>query len=225
MRRMSLRTVVEWAPREGNKEAGKLANGNAEDFDPSLRIEVSASTLSWDILPEALEAGSAAERQSQAAQRKRRSPRQMQERQTKKTRRASAVEGSMVRRFRKKRPSSRLVNSDRYSTMVLSLSCSLLVMPLSIFVFGFCLSGFLSLAHSYFMYGIRQNGRELRFGQILVRISASDAASSEKSFRAERSSNLTRKLSLGQNHSELSPHQISLGVARLGPTDLTHPEQ
>ena len=25
MRRMSLRTVVEWAPREGNKEADKLA--------------------------------------------------------------------------------------------------------------------------------------------------------------------------------------------------------
>ena len=67
MRRMSLRTVVEWEPREGNKEADKLANGNAEDFDPSLRINVSASTLSWDILPEALEAGRAAERQSQAA--------------------------------------------------------------------------------------------------------------------------------------------------------------
>ena len=66
MRRMSLRTVVEWAPREGNKEADWLANGNAEDFDPSLRIDVSASTLSWDILPEALEAGRAAERQSQA---------------------------------------------------------------------------------------------------------------------------------------------------------------
>ena len=57
MRRMSLRKVVGWAPREGNKEADKLANGNAEDFDPSLRIDVSASTLSCDILPEALEAG------------------------------------------------------------------------------------------------------------------------------------------------------------------------
>ena len=52
MRRMSLRTVVEWVPRERNKEADRLANGNAEDFDPSLRIDVSASTLSWDILPE-----------------------------------------------------------------------------------------------------------------------------------------------------------------------------
>ena len=44
---MSLRSVVEWAPREANKEADKLANGNTEDFDPSLRIEVSASTLCW----------------------------------------------------------------------------------------------------------------------------------------------------------------------------------
>ena len=37
MRKMILRTVVERAPREGNKEADKLANGNTEDFDPSLR--------------------------------------------------------------------------------------------------------------------------------------------------------------------------------------------
>ena len=67
MRRMSLRTVVVWVRREGNKEADRLANGNAEDFEPSLRIDVSASTLSWDILPEALDAGEAAERQSQEA--------------------------------------------------------------------------------------------------------------------------------------------------------------
>ena len=67
MRKMSLRTVVEWAPREGNKKADKLANGNAEDFDPSLRIEVNASTLNWDILAEAWEAGRGAERKSQEA--------------------------------------------------------------------------------------------------------------------------------------------------------------
>ena len=66
MRKMSLRTVVEWAPREGNKEADKLANGKAEDFDPSLRVHVDASTLCWDILPAALEAG-AAERKPQEA--------------------------------------------------------------------------------------------------------------------------------------------------------------
>ena len=64
MRKMSLRTVVELA-REGNTEADKLANGNAEDFELSLRIEGNASTLKWDILLEALEAGGAAKRQSQ----------------------------------------------------------------------------------------------------------------------------------------------------------------
>ena len=53
--------------KDEHKEADRLAHGNAEDFDPSLRIDVSASTLSWDILPEALEAGGAAERQSQEA--------------------------------------------------------------------------------------------------------------------------------------------------------------
>ena len=60
MRRMSL----EWAPREGNKEADKLANCNAEDFDPSLRIDVSASTLSLGHSPRSPGSRGAAERQS-----------------------------------------------------------------------------------------------------------------------------------------------------------------
>ena len=60
-------SAVEWAPRDENKEADKLANGNAEDFEPSLRFDVDASTLCWHILPEALEAGCAAERQYQEA--------------------------------------------------------------------------------------------------------------------------------------------------------------
>ena len=46
MRKMSLRTVVEWAPREVNKEADKLAKGNAEECGPSLRIHVSRTTVS-----------------------------------------------------------------------------------------------------------------------------------------------------------------------------------
>ena len=56
MKKMSIRAVVEWAPREGNKEADRLANGDHRAFDPALRIPVSAdpSSLSWVILPEAL---------------------------------------------------------------------------------------------------------------------------------------------------------------------------
>ena len=74
--------------------------------------------------------------------------------------------------------------------MLSSLSRSLPFLPLSSSSSA-STSGFLSLPHSYFMYGINRSGRGLRVGQILVRISASEA-SSEKS-------------------SELSAHQISLG--------------
>ena len=57
-----MRTIVEWAPREFNKEAGQLANGSTDAFDPSRRMHVSAQSLSWNILPEALKAGREAER-------------------------------------------------------------------------------------------------------------------------------------------------------------------
>ena len=67
--------------REGNKEADKLANGNAEDFDPSLRIEVNASTLNWDILPEALEGRGSSRTTVTGSSRTRHSPGQVQERQ------------------------------------------------------------------------------------------------------------------------------------------------
>ena len=45
--------VVEWAPREGNKEADRHANGDHGAFDPALRIPVNADSRSWNILPEA----------------------------------------------------------------------------------------------------------------------------------------------------------------------------
>ena len=49
--------VVEWAPREFNKEPDQLANGVVDASDPTRRLHVSAQSLSWIILPEALEAG------------------------------------------------------------------------------------------------------------------------------------------------------------------------
>ena len=66
-KKMSVRTVVEWAPREGNREADKLANGYHEAFDPALRIPVSAASLKWEILPEAVLAGRTAEEHFQRA--------------------------------------------------------------------------------------------------------------------------------------------------------------
>ena len=62
MRAKEMRTVVEWALREFNKEADQLANGVSDAFDPAKRLHVSALSLSWNILPEALEAGREAER-------------------------------------------------------------------------------------------------------------------------------------------------------------------
>ena len=37
MKRMGIKALVEWAPREGNRHADALANGSYEGFDPALR--------------------------------------------------------------------------------------------------------------------------------------------------------------------------------------------
>ena len=47
-----LHEMVEWAPREFNKEADKLANGNFEPFDPAKRLPVTVQSLTWNILPD-----------------------------------------------------------------------------------------------------------------------------------------------------------------------------
>ena len=47
MKRMNMRTVVEWAPRDCNREADQLANGIMTGFDPALRLHVSSSSLHW----------------------------------------------------------------------------------------------------------------------------------------------------------------------------------
>ena len=67
MKKMSIRPVVEWIPREGNREADRLANGNHSHFRPDLRIAVCADGIDWIVLPEALAAGQKAEKQFQEA--------------------------------------------------------------------------------------------------------------------------------------------------------------
>ena len=56
-----MRAIVEWAPREFFMEADQLANGITDSFDPSRRLRVSSQTLTWNILPMALQAGRDAE--------------------------------------------------------------------------------------------------------------------------------------------------------------------
>ena len=57
MKTRGMRTIVEWAPRECNKEADLLANGKTSLFDPKRRIHVAASSLVWNVLPEASASG------------------------------------------------------------------------------------------------------------------------------------------------------------------------
>ena len=53
--------VVEWAPREFNREADRLANGICDSFNLERRILVTVQSLTWNILPDALQAGRDAE--------------------------------------------------------------------------------------------------------------------------------------------------------------------
>ena len=57
MKHRGMRAIVEWAPRECNREADMLANGDTSLFDPERRIPVAAGTLVWNVLPEALKVG------------------------------------------------------------------------------------------------------------------------------------------------------------------------
>ena len=61
MKHRGMRAIVEWAPRECNREADMLANGDTSLFNPERKIPVSAGTLVWNVLPEALKAGREAE--------------------------------------------------------------------------------------------------------------------------------------------------------------------
>ena len=84
MKARNLRTFLEWAPREYNREADQLANDIMDAFDPEKRLRVSASTLTWNILPEALEAGREAERAFQDKKKNHGLPnRSMKQRKTK----------------------------------------------------------------------------------------------------------------------------------------------
>ena len=55
------------APREDNRVADPLANGQFEEFDESLRIPVASENIVWDTLPAELEAGSTVEAEYQQA--------------------------------------------------------------------------------------------------------------------------------------------------------------
>ena len=67
MKKKGIRASVEWAPREGKREADSRANGNVAGFSPSQRPDVLPSQLQWIVLPQALDYGRQAEEIFQCA--------------------------------------------------------------------------------------------------------------------------------------------------------------
>ena len=58
---MGQKTAVNWTPREANREADALANGNSSGFDPAKEIKFDLAHMHWRILPDALQMGHEAE--------------------------------------------------------------------------------------------------------------------------------------------------------------------
>ena len=54
LRHSGVRPDVRWAPREANREAHRLANGDTTGFDPSLRLRVLPPVGGWFTLDDAL---------------------------------------------------------------------------------------------------------------------------------------------------------------------------
>ena len=54
MKRRSMKVVVDWTPREGNREADRLADGIVDDFSPDLEIKLDSSAMEWEVLQDAL---------------------------------------------------------------------------------------------------------------------------------------------------------------------------
>ena len=53
MKHESIKAKVRWAPRETNREADRLANGDHSGFDSALRSHVGVVSITWYVLPEA----------------------------------------------------------------------------------------------------------------------------------------------------------------------------
>ena len=61
LRRSGVRPDVRWAPREANREADRLANGDSSGFNPALRLRVLPPVGGWILIDEALVLGETAE--------------------------------------------------------------------------------------------------------------------------------------------------------------------
>ena len=62
MKKNRVKAQVEWTPREFNREADALANGDSSQFRPELQLRIEVRDLKWHVLDRALEMGSIAVR-------------------------------------------------------------------------------------------------------------------------------------------------------------------
>ena len=142
-----MRAIVEWAPRECNREADMLANGDTSLFDPERRIPVAVGTLVWNVLPEALKA----EREAEETYRRLKETHGLPNRSAKQRNGQWSIGLSLrtlVVALRGDRPSMHLLRSltvtfglhrpDRSASSTFSLSLSLRLFPVS---FTLCVSG------------------------------------------------------------------------------------
>ena len=67
---MGQKTTVKWTPRNANREADSLANGDTSEFDPALEVVFRKDRLQWRVLTEALEMARQAEAAVAEAKRK-----------------------------------------------------------------------------------------------------------------------------------------------------------
>ena len=65
LRQSGFRPDVRWAPREANREADRLANGDGTGFEPALRLRVQPPLGGCFILDDALALGAEAEDEKQ----------------------------------------------------------------------------------------------------------------------------------------------------------------
>ena len=61
MKHEKINASVSWAPREVNREADRLANGDTTGFDPNLQVHIVSSAFTWYVLEDALIMGREAE--------------------------------------------------------------------------------------------------------------------------------------------------------------------
>ena len=67
LKEKKIKALVEWTPRESNREADLLANGITSDFNPSLEMKLDPLKPDWLVLPQVLDAGRQAEAAFMAA--------------------------------------------------------------------------------------------------------------------------------------------------------------